>query len=201
MSVPGDVSDAERRDSEPVSGEGHTDSGTPNIGNVRRNGALYKVSFDESVRTLDQQREELSAIRQRGVQYLALVVTATAFLVGSTLTGSREFGNRDGVFYAVAGLGTALMATTIVLAGVLLWPGYTKMSTRASAKLIQERFIDPEVPASSEGYLYRTLALYNDKSKRSNELVLAKVRAIYLAVVVLGALQVAAWVVLVWLRA
>ncbi|OZG31216.1 hypothetical protein BH683_000040 [Williamsia sp. 1138] len=178
-----------------------TGSGKPLMAStVDGNWKLYRVAFDESVRTLEQQFQELSSLRQRLVQYLAFVVTATAFLVGSSLSRSAELVTRDALFYVIAGTGTTLVAVTIVLTGITLLPSATRMATRASAKVIISNHIERDVPPVSEGQLLRTLAKYNDKARVSNNAKLKLVRNLYVGAIVCGALQLTVWIVLVWLR-
>lgn len=81
---------------------------------------LYKVIYDESVRLLSDQLQELAAFRTRTVQYLALIGTATAFLVGTGLSG----GHRDDGFFVLAGIASAAFVVTLlygmqVLTGVV----------------------------------------------------------------------------------
>ena len=101
---------------------------------VRDNPELYQVAFDESVRALDQQSNELSAIRQRVVTYLALVVSGTAFLVGSSISRSAEVaGSRDAAFFGLTTLGTVLAVLTVLFVAVTLSPScllYTSPSPR-----------------------------------------------------------------------
>jgi hypothetical protein len=161
---------------------------------------MYKVAFEESVRALEDQVDELSNIRQRLVSYLAFVGAATAFLVGSSLkpqVGSSA--NRDAWFYALAISGTSLMVVSVVFAILLLWPRLTKLSTTASAKMIIDLHIDRKLsPVKDEGELYRDLALYNDIAVDANDPVLKRARRFYFGAVVLGALQLCVWVALIW---
>jgi hypothetical protein len=161
---------------------------------------VYKVAFEESVRALEDQVEELTGIRQRLVGYLGFVGAATAFLVGSSLrpqVGGPT--DRDAWFYVLAISGTSLMVVSIVCAIFLLWPRLTKLSTTASAKLIIGRHIERELsPVQSESELYRSLALYNDGAVDENDTVLERARKFYFGAIVVGALQLCVWVVLVW---
>ena len=162
--------------------------------------SMYKVAFDESVRALEDQADELSGIRQRLVGFMAFVGSATAFLVGSSINPQVSAqGHRDGWFYTLAISGTSLMVISVVLAIFLLWPRLTKLSTTASAKVIIDRNIDRKIsPVQNVGQLYRDLALYNDDAVDENDPVMARARKFYFAAVVVGALQLCAWVALVW---
>lgn len=164
---------------------------------------MYKVAFDESVRALEDQTDELSNIRQRLVGYLAFVGSATAFLVGSSINPQVSAGgHRSAWFYGLATTGTSLMVLSVGLAICLLWPRLTKLSTTASAKVIIDSNIDRKLsPVQNVGELYRDLALYNDDAVDANDPVMGRARRFYFGAVVVGALQLCAWVALVWLWA
>src|SRR4051794_11682018 len=85
---------------------------------------MYKIAFDESVRALKDQVDELSGIRTRLVSFLAFIGAATAFLVGSSLTRAT----RDGAFYGLASLGTILLIATIAIVIALLRPGFSNFA-------------------------------------------------------------------------
>lgn len=161
---------------------------------------MYKVAFDESVRALEDQADELSSIRQRLVGYLAFILSATAFLVGSSINPQVSAqAVRDGWFYGLAITGTSLMVITVLLAIGLFWPRLSKLSTTASAKKIIDLNIDRKLsPVQNVAELYRDLALYNDDAVDQNDPVMTRARRFYFGAVVLGGLQLSAWVALVW---
>lgn len=158
---------------------------------------MYKVAFEESVRALKDQVDELSGIRQRLVQYLAFMGSATAFLVGSSLGAA----DRDGVFYGLACGGTALMIITIGCTVYLLWPSMSQFGATSSAQTIIREMIERKLsPIQNDGQFYHDFATYNDQAVDENEKALRKTRRFYFAAIVCGALQLTVWVALVWLR-
>lgn len=56
---------------------------------------LYRYAADQTLAALAAQREELSALRTRTVQLMAFLGSATAFLAGTALRGTRGVGERD----------------------------------------------------------------------------------------------------------
>lgn len=84
-------------------------------------GAVYKFVYDEALRLLDHQREELMTIRTRTVQYLAFIGTASAFLAGTGLKGH----SRGVEFYVFAGLGSFLFIVTLLF-GTQTLSGYMR---------------------------------------------------------------------------
>lgn len=159
--------------------------------------SMYKVAFEESVRALKDQVDELSSIRQRLVQYFAFVGSATAFLVGSSLGAAH----RDGLFYGLASVGTALMLAAIGCAVYLLWPWMSQLGATSSASKIIREMIERKVsPIQNDGQFYREFAKYNDAAVDENETVLKKTRMWYFVAIVSGALQLTVWIALVWLR-
>ncbi|OBI82706.1 hypothetical protein A9X00_07095 [Mycobacterium sp. 1245805.9] len=159
---------------------------------------MYKVAFEESVRALKDQVDELSNIRQRIVSYLAFVGSATAFLVGSSLNAP---GSRDDLFFFLASVGTAFMGITIGCATVLLRPKFTKIGATASAQTIITGTIERQVsPIESEAHFYRDLAIYNDRAVDKNDGKLKWTQRLYITAITCGALQLTVWIVLVWLR-
>lgn len=165
---------------------------------------LYKLAYAESLRALEFQGKQLEGVRQRTVQYLAFVGTATAFLVGTSL-GSAI---RDGVFYAVAVVGSIIAIVSVALAGRVLlliahfrWglPRLQWSFSMSGKRLIE--WIEPEVGAPNEADYVRELTLLNDEAYRINESALGSLSRWYSMFVLLGFVQLVAWVALAWLRA
>jgi hypothetical protein len=159
---------------------------------------MYRVAFDESVRALKDQVDELSGIRQRIVSYLAFIGSATAFLVGSSLKAPE---GRDDLFYYLAIAGTTFMGGAIVCATFLLWPKFTSIGATSSAKKVIEGMIERQMsPIQTDAEFYHDLAMYNDNAVDKNDSKLAWSRGLYFAAVICGAVQLTIWIVLVWLR-
>lgn len=159
---------------------------------------LYKVAFDESVRTLEQQTSELSAIRQRLVQFLAFVGTATAFLVGTSLKPETTASPRGHWFMPLCIAGTAAMAMTLVLTLILLYPKLTELTVVSSARDILDGIHRDVSPTNTEAHLLHDLAWYYDGYVKENAPILTRARWIYFSAIGAGAIQLGIWIALVW---
>lgn len=163
--------------------------------------ALYRLAFEESRRTLDDQIDEVNGIRQRVSQYLAFVGTASAFLVGTGL----GHGNRTGTFYAIAITGSivSLCALSAGLRVLLMWEGavphgkYHTWRFRLSANKLMH-WIEPDVPQPDETDLLRALALRHDEMAEHNDDNLDRLRHAYAWCVGLGFVQLLVWGALAW---
>ncbi|MGM7422334.1 hypothetical protein [Cellulosimicrobium sp. ES-005] len=163
---------------------------------------LYKLAYAESSRALEFQLKQLEGVRQRTVQYLAFVGTATAFLVGTSLSGST----RDTLFFIVAALGTLIAIASVVLAAHILllaalrWglPRFQWSFAMSGKRLVE--WIEPQVGAPNEVDYIRALTLLNDEAYESNESSLQSLHRSFSTFVVLGFVQLSVWVVLAWLR-
>jgi hypothetical protein len=161
---------------------------------------LYKIAFDESVRTLKQQNEELSAIRQRLVQFLAFVGTATAFLIGTSLRpeeGSTAV-TRGPEFLPLCSAGTVAMVVTLGLTLVLLYPRTTPLTVVSSAREILDGIHRDVSPTDTEAHLLHDLAWYYDGYVKENAAILAKARWYYFSAIGAGVLQLSIWTALIW---
>lgn len=157
---------------------------------------LYRIAYEQSVRALDDQLDELSGVRGRASAYMAFVGSATAFLVGTGLKATH----RDGWFYLLALAASVASLFALYELGQLLRP-VKEWSLRMSATIIIEKWIESEVPGPTVVDLVRALALRQDEARVTNDLVLGKVRKRYLKVVVSGGLGIVLWSALVWARA
>jgi hypothetical protein len=178
---------------------------------------LYRIAFEEGRRLLDDQLDELNAMRGRAVQYLAFVGTASAFLVGTGLHGSH----RDGLFYAVAGVGTALSLVTVGLATLVLlavWPSGSQQDDGGAGgterdsglRIMQWKFrlhpaplvnwIEPDLRKPNEADLLRALALREQQMYAFNKGNLDTLRLNYVLLIGCGAVQLIIWGTLAWLR-
>ncbi|WP_343910602.1 hypothetical protein [Nocardioides aquiterrae] len=158
---------------------------------------LYRVAYDQGLRTLDDQRDEFNAARGRAVQFMALVAAATAFLVGTGLNSSTT--NRDGTFYAVAIAATALTVLALVSLFLTLSPRLV-FNFRLQPQILLERWIDREVPGPTEPDLLRALAARMQGMIDANETILTKVRIRYMWLLGSGTFALLTWAVLAWAR-
>src|SRR5688572_27166118 len=94
----------------------------PSAEAIAKHEDLYEITYSEATRTLDDQAAEVSNARTRAVQFLAFVGAATAFLLGTAITGATQ---RDAVFYGLAIAGSALALAGIACVAALLNPWQT----------------------------------------------------------------------------
>lgn len=180
---------------------------TATAGRLRKDSdavGLYKAAADEGRRRVDDQVAELDAMRTRCVQFLALTVTATAFLVGNSLSGA----DRDWLFYLLAGLGTflaflALLLSLSVLLGRKRLSKTSKLTWRfrlSGAALVG--WIEHEVPSPpSEAAFTRALVQEFDEMHEHNDSRLQFVRKVYTSAISVGFSSVLVWTTLIWSRA
>jgi hypothetical protein len=154
----------------------------------------YQIAYDEAKRSLDEQGEDLSGLRTRALQYLAIVVTATAFLVGAGLKGIE----RHLIFYLLSAPATAMFALTLgsVVLMLIAWP---LPAYRLSSRLLVDQWIENEAGPPTEGQLTRELAIRYGEMHELNAEVLRKHRRAFRVEVVLGALQLVLWASVVWI--
>ena len=162
---------------------------------------MYRVAYEEGVRAVDDQIAELDSMRQRSVQFLAFVGSATAFLVGTGLGGAA----RTPAFYAVAATATVLALFSLTMVAFILLSiecrhGLHRVlwNFRLEPSTLVEKWIDPDVGAASESEYYRALALQYDKMSAENDGPLKTVRRWYWLFLLLGSTQVMLWASLVW---
>jgi hypothetical protein len=160
---------------------------------IERSLELYRLAYDEGKRSVDDQTSELANARTRAVQFLAFVGSATAFLV----TRVVEIGDKPDSFRLWAGLATALAIGAIVLVTLVLVPWITPWERRVAPRDLLQKWIETDVPIASESKMLRELALHYGSFQIENERRLRRVRVLYIASIVAGALQVTVWGVVV----
>ncbi len=180
--------------SAPKGGDPRARSKPSGTGRSEQASEMYKIAYDESKRTLEDQIDELNGIRTRAVAYLAFVGTGTAFLVGASL---RTL-NRDDTFYLLASIGTALLVLTLVAVILVLAP-WPRWEYRLSGRILIRDWIEHEVPPANEVHLMRALTLRADEMRSHNEQLLGKIRLLYVLEIALGTLQLSLWVTLAWI--
>lgn len=137
-------------------------------------------------------------MRDRAVQFTAFVGAATAFLVGTGLSGTH----RGVTFYVLASVASALSALLILLLLALLTPQTRRLWTYSlSTKKLISGWIETEVPLPTEADFFKKLAIMYDDMREENSGLLRALRTWYRWLVVVGAAQVAVWAALVWVRA
>ena len=140
-------------------------------------------------------------MRQRSVQFLAFVGSATAFLVGAGVSD----GARSTAFFLTASVATALSFLSIlfvlfVLLSIDYHGGIHRIlwNFRVSSQILVDHWIDPEVGAASEAKFLRNLALQYDKMAEENDPSMTVVRRWYLSFLTFGSIQVITWAGVVW---
>jgi hypothetical protein len=176
---------------------------------------LYKVIYDEARRLLDDQLAELSTIRTRTVQYLAFIGTATAFLVGTSLSTGEE----SNVFWGLAASASLLLVAAL-LRGIQVLSGMFWLRPADDDGKKRRRFRQPEMsfhfgisklvqqvdkpidvkPANfhARAQLFKGLALQAEKYFFENESIVKRVKNAYLWCIGLGFLQLIIWGVVAW---
>lgn len=161
------------------------------------NADMYRIAYQESQRTLDDEQDELNRMRDRAVAFTAFVGAASAFLVG---TGLQTHG-KDGWFYVIAITASALTALLIVLLVALLTPSKSKLwHYRLSATSLIKGWIEADVPPPNEAAFIRALAVKYDEMHRDNEVFLRSLRRKYQWLIVSGTAQLTIWATLVWIK-
>lgn len=171
---------------------------------------VYKLTYEESKRSLDSQTQELDSIRQRAIQFLAFIGTGTAFLVGSGLAVTT----RTAGFYFLSISGTALLVIAMLLLAYVLFP-LRKESVHTSDDTSKNRLkvapwrgrlsgtrliaeVDRDIPKATEQAFTAALVKQYDRMLSSNLATLKLVRRAYLAFVFCSVLELACWITVVW---
>ena len=165
---------------------------------------LYKLAYEEGKRTVDDQLAELDSMRQRSVQFLAFVGSASAFLVGTSLKAT----DRSPAFYVVAIAASAMTLLTVALCLSMLIAarlplasgGTEKWAFRLSPSALV-KWAEPDVHPPSESDFYRALAEKYEEMARENSSGLSKIRSRYIGFLGGAVLQLTLWLVLAWLYA
>jgi hypothetical protein len=159
---------------------------------------MYKVVYEESQRSLDDQQDELKGMRDRAVQFSIFVGAATAFLVGTGLTAAH----RDWVFYLIASVASLFSVVSIGLLLALLKPSKRhQWNYRLSSKTLISDWIESDVPEPTESQFMRALAKLYDDMQDENEKLLKPLRQMYQVLMAVGSLQLVFWAALIWIRA
>lgn len=122
------------------------------------NDALYKVAYDEAVRTLSEQQGIIESFRTRaGVLFSAAAITAS-FLGATAL--------RDGNTSFASWLALLCFVAVAAASLAILWP--RKWESAANPREVIESYIEAEAPARIEN-LHRDLSLHMHNSFLENQ--------------------------------
>jgi hypothetical protein len=154
---------------------------------------MYRVAYEQGIRTLDDQAAEIDGMRNRAVSFMAFVGSATAFLVTTTLRSADP-----GVpFFVLASIATLSVAWAIVQLGRLIRPKL-EFTLRLDSREIITDWIDRDVPCPSEALLLRGLGGWLAEYAESNRVGLRTLRARFTQVLMFGSAGLLAWTVAIW---
>jgi hypothetical protein len=168
---------------------------------------MYKVAYEEGKRLVDDQLAELDGMRQRSVQFLAFIGSATAFLVGTSLGRVSQVGVAYEIvplLLAGAASAASLIAIYLVVTMLLALSKDERLKpTNWRFRLSPEvliRWIEPEVPQPDEVDFLRNLADVYQKMYEYNEPRLKRLRKFYTAFVAIGFFQLVLWASVAWIN-
>lgn len=162
--------------------------------------AMLRLALEEGRRLLDAQMSELDGIRQRLVQFLSFVGTATAFLVGAGLSTAHK----DGAFSSVAIIGALLFMAALYLALSILRGTHPATPFRQPfdwtfrlnpSALVS--YLSYDIGQPDEAKFLDALVAECQGYADENENHLSMVRIAYWAFLLLMSVQLALWVALV----
>lgn len=172
---------------------------------------MYEIAYDEAKRSVDSQLSELDGMRQRVVQFLAFIGSATAFLVGTSI-GPRSAGSRDDVFYTLTICATAasvilMILVVVILRGLALVPtGRQEFPKRLPGTITWRfrirptslvRWLDASIKPNSTQFTQFLVEKY-EEMRIWNDGWLRIVRRYYAAYIGMGVIQLALWGSLAW---
>ena len=155
--------------------------------------SMYRLAYEQGLRTLADQATELDGMRTRAVSFMAFVGTATAFLVTAALR-SAEPGN---LFFALALVATLCVGAAIVQLARLIRPGI-EFTLRLDPRSIVTDWIDREVPCPSEALLLRGLSGWLAQYAEDNREGLKVLRNRFSHVIILGSSGLLIWTIAIW---
>lgn len=185
--------------------------------------ALYRIAYEQSLRALDDQVDELSGIRARAVQYTAFVGAATGFLIGVGLSAP----DRNTGFYILAGSASFVMLVGLAALALLLvsrslyqrtdisrddssvrqakrrvrFLARNSWQSQMSASILIDQWIEKDVPGPDEAALLGEVARRYDRAAERNDGTLEKARRQYTVVVMAEGVALVAWAAMVWIFA
>jgi len=169
---------------------------------------MYRVAYEEGQRLVDDQLAELSAMRDRSVQFLAFIGSATAFLVGTSLGRVGDVGIAYGtvtLLLACVASVASLIAIYLVATMLLALSKHGRFKSiqwnfRVSPTVLIDDWIEREVPRPHQDDFLGGLAEAYQKMHDDNEPGLARMRNYYTAFIVVGFFQVVLWASVAWIN-
>lgn len=169
---------------------------------------MARVAYEEGKRLVDDQLAELDSMRQRSVQFLAFVGSATAFLVGTGLASTVD--DRPSGWLLSAAAASSLTVIMLLLEAVILLslvsrtskmlPTRHEWNFRLEPKVIVKAWVNRDLGAAPEEIdLYVELAEHYSDMADENDHPLAVMRTCYWLFLVVAFAQLMAWGALVWI--
>lgn len=179
--------------------------------------AMYRVAYDEGMRTIDDQVSELDSMRQRSLSFLSYTGAATAFLVGAGINQDT----RTGSFRVLAACASLVSVVAILTTALVLFGFHFRVTKeqrarpdfglgrriaawhqwqfRVNAQVLVNKWIDVDLGGDAEREFLRSLALFYDEEARENSRKLRSIRGFYYTSVLTGASAILLWAALVWI--
>jgi hypothetical protein len=158
---------------------------------------LYKIAYQEGLRALVDQQDELKGIRNLAVQFTSFVGAGTVVLVAAGVNAAH----RNTLFYFLIATASGLSVLLMVLLFFMFQPSRRKLwHYRISASTLIAGWIENDVPPPSEALFLRAMANQYDEMRNENERTLSPIRALYRWLITVGSLQLALWAVLVLIK-
>jgi hypothetical protein len=180
--------------------------------------ALYKTAYDEGKKALTEQLAVVNNLRQRAVQYMAFVGTATGFLVGTSASFlPRPAGSwSEPALPVVTGFGVVSILLLVLILVGFVWifvpmtpkserkkdrrgPQFAKWQRGIGSGQLVELWIDPEVGGKDPIAYYRELAIDYGDFHEQNDRYLLQQTSMFVLLLVVGALSLFGWVLIVWI--
>lgn len=160
--------------------------------------SLHAYAYDQGLRALDDQRDELNGIRTRAVQFVAFVGAASGFLVGSALGSSDADSD---LFYVVASIASIASVVMLVCVALVLSPA-KKFEYRLDPNVLVQQWIERDVPRRpTQPELLSGLAKLQSGMIQDNETSLNKWRRQYRVLIISGLVSLSLWMAAVWIFA
>lgn len=156
--------------------------------------AMFELVVKAGERALDEQRDELNGMRSRAVAFSAIILSATAFLVGGGLVAGV---NRTELFYRGATIGTAALGVMLVLLILMTVPMLKFRFVVLPGKLSE--WVEGERPVPSKAIFVRALATDTLPAMiAQNSKSLSAIRILYGTLLFTGFATLGIWIFFIW---
>jgi hypothetical protein len=161
-------------------------------GTEARSFEVYRLAFEQGVRTLEYQDQQVDTVRDRALKLVTITGAITAFLAGTVLR--EPPGSRNWLFYVLVVSGTVAFAALSFLAWRILRPIQEWIIEISPATIVQS-YGDEDVGLAAT---YRDLALHTEWSIQENANKVRPILLCYRLSVVAVGVEVIAWVAAAW---